>query len=59
MTTATTLRDQWQAHADRTQPIDVPESTVRTIKRQWYAARLEELQQAPKTAENVRIEPGP
>ncbi len=54
-TTPTTLRDQWQAHMDRTLPIDAPERQVQLLKRQWYAARLEELLTAPKTAENAAL----
>lgn len=41
--TAATLRDHWQAHADRVLPIDASQAAVIREKRRWYGAQLDRL----------------
>lgn len=41
--TAATLRDHWQAHADRVLPIDAPQAEVLRARRQWYGQQLDRL----------------
>lgn len=38
-----TLRDQWQAHADATLPIDAAQATVIAARREWYGQQLDRL----------------
>lgn len=45
--TAATLRDHWQAHADRVLPIDASQATVIRARRDWYGAQLDRLAAIP------------
>lgn len=38
-----TIRDQWQAHADATLPIDAPQAEVLRARREWYGQQLDRL----------------
>lgn len=51
-----TLADAWQAHADRTLPIDVSSAQVLREKRNWYYTRLVELKvQEPSPARDALL----
>jgi len=39
----TSLRDQWQDHADATLPITAPEAQVIRARREWYGQQLDRL----------------
>lgn len=43
----TSLRDQWQTHADATLPIDAPEAQVIQARREWYGQQLDRLAAIP------------
>ena len=45
--TAATLRDQWQAHADRVLPIDASQAVVLKARRDWYGQQLDRLAAIP------------
>lgn len=42
-----TLRDHWQAHADRVLPIDASQATVTRARRDWYGQQLDRLAAIP------------
>lgn len=42
-----TLAEAWQAHADRTLPIDCSQAHVLRARREFYAAQLERLAAMP------------
>lgn len=42
-----TLRDLWQAHADRVLPIDAPQAVVLRARREWYGQQLDRLAAMP------------
>ena len=50
----TTLADQWQQHL-QTLPIDATAEQVRRAEREWYRAKLDELEAAPRTKANVDL----
>lgn len=50
----TTLADQWQQHL-QTLPIDATAEQVRRAEREWYRAKLDELEAATKTRENAAL----
>ena len=52
---AQTLAAQWLAHASRTLRHDAPAAEVRRAEREWYRAKLTELEAAPKTRENAAL----